>query len=157
MVRSRRGCVLAATFALVGCGEGLARRAAPSGGDAGATPAGEVSEAALSSTGFDPSLSGSLLFTAAILRGSSFTGAFASVVTLSAARGALSLVATARTLELQHNIADYNADGGVDGADLELYLIEWEAGELTTDANGDGGVDGADIESFITLWMQGGR
>jgi hypothetical protein len=112
---------------------------------------------ALSSTGFDPSLSGSLLFTAAILRGSSFTGAFASVVTLSAARGALSLVATARTLELQHNIADYNADGGVDGADLELYLIEWEAGELTTDANGDGGVDGADIESFITLWMQGGR
>lgn len=52
MVRSRRGCVLAATFALVGCGEGLARRAAPSGGDAGATPAGEVSEAALSSTGF---------------------------------------------------------------------------------------------------------
>jgi hypothetical protein len=112
---------------------------------------------ALSSTGFDPSLEGASFFTATLFRASSFTGSFASVLTIGASRGALSLVATATTLELRHNIADYNADGGVDGADLEWFLVEWEAGEMTTDVNGDGGVDGLDIESFLTLWTQGGR
>jgi hypothetical protein len=112
---------------------------------------------AVSSTGFDPSLEGAYFFTGTLFRGASFAGSFASVTTLAASRGALSLVATGRTLELRHNIADYNADGGVDGADLELFLIEWEAGEMTTDVNGDGGVDGLDIESFLTLWTQGGR
>ena len=112
---------------------------------------------ALSSSGFDPSLEGAYFFTATLFRASSFTGAFSSVLTLPASRGALSLVATATTLELRHNIADYNADGGVDGADLEFFLVEWEAGEMTTDVNGDGGVDGLDIESFLTLWTQGGR
>ena len=112
---------------------------------------------ALSSSGFDPSLEGAYFFTATLFRASSFTGAFSSVLTLPASRGALSLVATATTLELRHNIADYNADGGVDGADLELFLVEWERGEMTTDVNGDGGVDGLDIESFLTLWTQGGR
>jgi hypothetical protein len=102
-------------------------------------------------------LEGSYFFTGTLFRGASFAGSFASVTTLAASRGALSLVATGRTLELRHNIADYNADGGVDGADLELFLIEWEAGEMTTDVNGDGGVDGLDIESFLTLWTQGGR
>jgi hypothetical protein len=112
---------------------------------------------ALSSTGFDPSLQGASLFTAAILRGSSLAGDFASVSIVSSVRGAIALVNTGVALELRHNIADYNADGGVDGADLELFLVEWERGEMTTDVNGDGGVDGLDIESFLTLWMQGGR
>jgi hypothetical protein len=110
-----------------------------------------------SSTGFDPSKQGASLFTAVLFRGSSFTGSFTTVTQITAASGAMSMVNTGTSLELWHNIADYNADGGVDGSDLESYLLDWEAGELSTDVNGDGGVDGGDIEAFITLWALGGR
>jgi hypothetical protein len=52
--------------------------------------------------------------------------------------------------------ADYNGDGGVDGADVEAFFGDWQSGESRADVNLDGGVDGADIETFFTLWTAGG-
>ena len=52
--------------------------------------------------------------------------------------------------------ADFNEDGGVDGADVEAFYIVWESGEGCGDVNEDGGVDGGDIEYFFVLWEQGG-
>ncbi|MEY3230014.1 MAG: hypothetical protein RL689_101 [Planctomycetota bacterium] len=52
-------------------------------------------------------------------------------------------------------IADFNQDGGVDGADVEAFFLAWQAAEPTTDINEDGGVDGGDIEPFFVLWSQG--
>lgn len=52
--------------------------------------------------------------------------------------------------------ADFNLDGGVDGADIESFFIAFESGEATADVNQDGGVDGADVEFFFTLWEAGG-
>lgn len=54
------------------------------------------------------------------------------------------------------SIADFNYDGGVDGADLESFYSIWMNGESGGDVNIDGGVDGADIEYFMTYWMAGG-
>jgi hypothetical protein len=53
-------------------------------------------------------------------------------------------------------VADFNADGGVDGSDLESFYTVWMSGEPEGDVNLDGGTDGADVEYFITFWMQGG-
>ena len=53
-------------------------------------------------------------------------------------------------------IADFNLDGGIDGADLADFYVAWEAGSNAADVNLDGGIDGADVESFITLWEAGG-
>ncbi|MBS0196804.1 MAG: hypothetical protein JSR77_08605 [Planctomycetes bacterium] len=47
---------------------------------------------------------------------------------------------------------DYNMDGGLDGADVEAFFLDWEAGERCADYNEDGGIDGADVEAYITLW-----
>ena len=52
--------------------------------------------------------------------------------------------------------ADFNQDGGVDGADIEAFFIQWEAGTAAADVNEDGGVDGADVDLFFTLWEAGG-
>lgn len=52
--------------------------------------------------------------------------------------------------------ADYNQDGGVDGADVEAFFVDWQDGLTPADVNRDGGVDGADIESFFRLWSTGG-
>ncbi|MEY3231225.1 MAG: hypothetical protein RL689_1314 [Planctomycetota bacterium] len=52
--------------------------------------------------------------------------------------------------------ADYNADGGVDGADIEGFFIDWEASGGCADVNQDGGIDGGDIEAFFLLWEAGG-
>lgn len=48
--------------------------------------------------------------------------------------------------------ADFNDDGGVDGADIEAFFLTWEAGESCADVNEDGGVDGGDIEEFFFRW-----
>jgi beta-glucanase (GH16 family) len=53
-------------------------------------------------------------------------------------------------------IADFNQDGGVDGADVEAFYFVWEMGHADADANGDGGVDGADVETFFAAWERGG-
>lgn len=52
-------------------------------------------------------------------------------------------------------LADFNGDGGVDGADVEAFFRVWETGEAGGDVNQDGGVDGADIGTFITAWQVG--
>lgn len=52
--------------------------------------------------------------------------------------------------------ADFNEDGGVDGADVEAFYVTWETGEQCGDVNGDGGVDGGDLETFFILWEGGG-
>jgi len=51
-------------------------------------------------------------------------------------------------------IADWNVDGGIDGSDIESFIIDWQNG--TADANQDGGVDGADVQAFFLVWEAGG-
>ena len=52
--------------------------------------------------------------------------------------------------------ADFNMDGGVDGADIESFFSAWESGGGCGDTNLDGGVDGGDIEAFFSVWEAGG-
>lgn len=52
--------------------------------------------------------------------------------------------------------ADFNQDGGVDGADVDAFFMAWEAGESAADVNLDGGVDGADVDTFFMAWEAGG-
>ncbi len=48
-------------------------------------------------------------------------------------------------------IADFNADGMIDGADLGLLLNAWGT-TLEFDLTGDGVVDGADLGIMLALW-----
>jgi hypothetical protein len=48
--------------------------------------------------------------------------------------------------------ADFNDDGGIDGADVASFFAEWEAGESIADVNEDGGIDGADVGTFFDHW-----
>jgi len=52
--------------------------------------------------------------------------------------------------------ADFNQDGGIDGADVSAFFAEWEAGNAAADVNQDGGIDGADVQVFIQQWENGG-
>jgi len=52
--------------------------------------------------------------------------------------------------------ADYNQDGGIDGADVEVFFDEWSQGNNAADVNYDGGVDGSDVDYFFQLWSAGG-
>ncbi|MBS0198068.1 MAG: hypothetical protein JSR77_15040 [Planctomycetes bacterium] len=52
--------------------------------------------------------------------------------------------------------ADFNQDGGVDGADVERFFSAWQASNCDADVNQDGGVDGGDVESFFAAWEGGG-
>ncbi len=52
-------------------------------------------------------------------------------------------------------LADANADGGVDGADIETFMTFWVNGNYRSDVNFDGGVDGADLEEFFRHWEAG--
>lgn len=52
--------------------------------------------------------------------------------------------------------ADFNQDGGVDGADVDAFFMAWEAGDSAADVNLDGGVDGADVDTFFMAWEAGG-
>ncbi|MBS0197640.1 MAG: hypothetical protein JSR77_12875 [Planctomycetes bacterium] len=52
--------------------------------------------------------------------------------------------------------ADYNQDGGVDGADVASFFQDWEASGSCADVNLDGGIDGGDVESFFSVWEAGG-
>ena len=53
-------------------------------------------------------------------------------------------------------VADFNGDGGIDGADVEAFFFAWQNGDPAADVNLDGGVDGSDIEPFFILWEAGG-
>jgi hypothetical protein len=52
--------------------------------------------------------------------------------------------------------ADFNEDGGVDGADVDAFFVSWEDGQCDADVNADGGVDGDDIQRFFAAWEAGG-
>ncbi|MBL9001284.1 MAG: immunoglobulin domain-containing protein [Phycisphaerae bacterium] len=52
--------------------------------------------------------------------------------------------------------ADFNQDGGIDGADVDAFFAAWEAGDFAADVNGDGGIDGADVDTFFFYWENGG-
>ena len=52
--------------------------------------------------------------------------------------------------------ADFNRDGGVDGADVEAFFAAWEAAEPDADVNQDGGIDGGDVGGFFEAWQAGG-
>ena len=52
--------------------------------------------------------------------------------------------------------ADFNEDGGVDGADLQAFFETWQQGVERADINADGGVDGSDLEAFFVRWEAGG-
>jgi fibronectin type 3 domain-containing protein len=60
------------------------------------------------------------------------------------------------TINPQPCPADFNQDGGVDGADVSVFFEAWEAGEAAADVNFDGGVDGADVDAFFVVWEAGG-
>ncbi|MBS0197770.1 MAG: M36 family metallopeptidase [Planctomycetes bacterium] len=51
--------------------------------------------------------------------------------------------------------ADFNQDGGVDGADVDAYFAAWELGQPDADVNQDGGVDGGDVGTFFAAWEAG--
>jgi hypothetical protein len=51
--------------------------------------------------------------------------------------------------------ADFNQDGGVDGADVDAFFAAWESGDASADVNQDGGIDGGDIETFFVAWEAG--
>jgi len=51
--------------------------------------------------------------------------------------------------------ADYNQDGGIDGADVDAFFADWENGNSAADFNQDGGVDGADVSAFFAAWEAG--
>ena len=52
-------------------------------------------------------------------------------------------------------IADHNRDGGVDGADVQAFFVDWEASLTCADSNEDGGVDAMDVATFFTEWQAG--
>ncbi len=58
-------------------------------------------------------------------------------------------------VELEPCDADFNLDGGIDGADLHAFFESWEAGSFDADMNIDGGVDGADVSRFLEMWDMG--
>ncbi|MBL8999692.1 MAG: hypothetical protein JNK25_00985 [Phycisphaerae bacterium] len=50
-------------------------------------------------------------------------------------------------------VADFNEDGGIDGADVEAFFAAWESqSDPRADVNQDGGIDGADVEAFFSQW-----
>ena len=52
--------------------------------------------------------------------------------------------------------ADFNQDGGIDGADVDAFFDAWENGESGADVNEDGGIDGTDVSAFFDAWESGG-
>ncbi len=52
--------------------------------------------------------------------------------------------------------ADYDQNGGVDGADIATFFTDFEQGASCADVDTNGGVDGADIGDFFVLFEAGG-
>jgi hypothetical protein len=59
-------------------------------------------------------------------------------------------------VEFSFCAADYNADGGVDGSDVQAFFDEWVNAGGCSDVNADGGVDGTDVQAFFDVWVSGG-
>ena len=62
---------------------------------------------------------------------------------------------TSRACAVTVCIGDFDANGGVDGGDIEAFFLAWEHADLRADVNSDGGIDGGDIETFFTRWVGG--
>jgi len=52
--------------------------------------------------------------------------------------------------------ADYDNSGGVDGADVEAFFVDWSASAACADVDQSGGVGGEDVEFFFIVWGNGG-
>ncbi len=52
--------------------------------------------------------------------------------------------------------ADFDQNGGVDGADIGAFFAEFESGATCADVDQNGGVDGGDIGAFFVLFEAGG-
>jgi subtilisin-like proprotein convertase family protein len=52
--------------------------------------------------------------------------------------------------------ADYDQNGGVDGADVSAFFSDWENGQSCADVDGNGGIDGGDVDFFFRVWELGG-
>lgn len=52
--------------------------------------------------------------------------------------------------------ADYDGNGGIEGADLAAFIADFEAGVGCADVDANGGVDGADLAFFIGVFEAGG-
>lgn len=52
--------------------------------------------------------------------------------------------------------ADFDQDGGVTGADISAFFMEFEQGNPCADTDGDGGVTGGDIAAFFIVFEAGG-
>mgnify|MGYP001004381432 CR=1 FL=1 len=74
-------------------------------------------------------------------------------------RGCASMTTDPATLTIDQGTpcpADFNQDGGIDGADVDAFFVAWEGGLGSADVNADGGVDGADVDTFFAAWEAGG-
>jgi hypothetical protein len=52
-------------------------------------------------------------------------------------------------------LADFDADGDVDGDDVITFFQAWDAGEMQADVDRSGGVDGEDVILFFERWDRG--
>lgn len=52
--------------------------------------------------------------------------------------------------------ADYDQDGGVTGADIGAFFVDYEQGGACADVDQDGGVTGADVGAFFVVYEAGG-
>ncbi len=106
--------------------------------------------------GFDPAF-GLASYEITVLDAAGLGGQFSLYDLPATAAGAMKGSADDRTVRVLFNVADFNADGGVDFADIDAFFLAFDGGELWADINGDGGVDFADIDAFFAWWEIGGR
>ncbi len=52
--------------------------------------------------------------------------------------------------------ADFDGNGGIDGADLAAFFTAYEAGTTCGDVDNNGGIDGADLAYFFAVYEAGG-
>ena len=52
--------------------------------------------------------------------------------------------------------ADFDDNGGIDGADLAQFFYAYEEGSECADVDRNGGIDGADLANFFFVYEQGG-
>ena len=70
--------------------------------------------------------------------------------------GSVTSIAATLTVNAAPCLADFNQDGGIDGADVDAFFVNWAAGDSQADVNQDGGVDGSDVDAFFVIWQAGG-
>jgi hypothetical protein len=85
----------------------------------------------------------------------SLLGAYDVVITNDCGRTTSATVFVVEDSGTNGCIGDHNQDGGVDGADVEAFFIDWQDGLVEADVNQDGGVDGSDIQTFFVAWQAG--